>query len=336
MRQRFFEIMTTIPKIYRLGERHTAGILDGTVVVEEKYDGSQFSFNVAPDAYSMTGALMALICRSKSTVIDQENPGMFKLAVESAHRCFKDAVLSEGWTYQCEFLAKPKHNVLTYGRVPKGNLVLFDVIDSSGEYLDVAEKERHAMFLGLEVVARLWHGQPAPTADFSSTLLHLESSLGGCKIEGFVLKNYSKSHGERPGHPMTAKVVSDKFKEKVGFKAHPKGEAGFGPIGEKLTKKLRTEARWLKAVQHLREQGVLKQEAKDIGPLIAELQTDLLAEESDWIKQELFAEFKQGILRGVVQGFAQWYLGKLTSGWTVFKEVEILNKQDTNKTNTNE
>jgi hypothetical protein len=38
--------MNTIPKIYRLGDRHTLGILEGSVVVEEKYDGSQFSFGI--------------------------------------------------------------------------------------------------------------------------------------------------------------------------------------------------------------------------------------------------------------------------------------------------
>jgi hypothetical protein len=41
--------LNSIPKIYRLGERHNIGIFTGPVVVQEKYDGSQFSFRATKD-----------------------------------------------------------------------------------------------------------------------------------------------------------------------------------------------------------------------------------------------------------------------------------------------
>ena len=39
-----------------------------------------------------------------------------------------------------------------------------------------------------------------------------------------------------------------------------------------LAEGLRTEARWRKAVQHLREEGRLERSPKDIGALLVELQ----------------------------------------------------------------
>lgn len=309
--------MNKIPKIYALGTRFNNSIFDGEVVIEEKIDGSQFSFQFVG---------CALTCRSKSTVINPEDPGMFKLAVEKATALAAAGKLQDGWIYQCEFLAKPKHNCLAYDRAPDGNLVLFDVKTYSGYVSNPAAKYSLALTLGIEPVPLLYHGNGLTTFSFPTMRdewLNRDSILGGQKIEGFVIKNYMKQHPESESGvaPMTAKVVSDRFKEKM--KCRPMNpKAGPGEFVQALINSLRTEPRWLKAIQHLKEAGQLQNDNRDIGPLCREIQRDILEEESEWIKEQLFKEFSKEITKGSVQGFAQFYQRLLTEGPTVFEQTE--------------
>ncbi len=94
-----------------------------------------------------------------------------------------------------------------------------------------------------------------------------------------------------------------------------------------LIRRYRTEARWLKAIQHLKEENKLVDGPEDIGPLLLELQGDFLAEETDDIKDRLFDEFVNEITRGVTQGFPQFYKALLAGGATTFQQHQI------NKTN---
>lgn len=303
--------MRSIPKIYALGTRFNADIFDGPIVIEEKIDGSQFSFTYSDGV---------LVCRSKGQVITGD-PGMFREAVETATKLATESFLVPGWVYQCEFLAKPKHNVLKYDRIPAGHLVLFDIFTGT-TFVDAFTKQEIAKQLGLEPVPIL---ADVPQTQFTfpslrDALLERESVLGGTKIEGIVIKNYGKEHPEAPGQPMTAKVVSDKFKEKMARRPmNPK--AGPGEFIQALISSLRTEARWVKAIQHLKEENRLLGDNRDIGPLCKEIQRDILEEESDWIKQQLFDEFSKEIIRGSVQGFAQYYQKLLAEGPTVFQLV---------------
>lgn len=305
--------MNKIPKIYALGTRFNTGILSGPVAVEEKIDGSQFSF-----CYK-GGALM---CRSKGRVISGD-PGMFKDAYETATRLASEGKLIPGAVYQCEYLAKPKHNVLTYARIPAGHLVLFDICFADcpyerglwGPYAPPSLKESVAQTLGLEPVPLLHYGPLSPTQEWLGNFLQTNSVLGGCKVEGIVIKNYGLNHpkSESGTAPMTAKIVSDRFKEKQAHQPRsPK--AGQDEHIEAIILSLRTEARWLKAIQHLNESGTLVKSEKDIGPLVREIQRDTLAEEEDWIKQMLFDAFASAIHRGVVQGFAEYYKTILREG----------------------
>ena len=49
------------------------------------------------------------------------------------------------------------------------------------------------------------------------------------------------------------------------------------------------------------------------------------------IRTQLFEHFQKDILRGVCQGFAQWYQQKLADGWTTFEETRILNQKQNNE-----
>jgi hypothetical protein len=82
------------------------------VLVEEKVDGSQFSFG------RFGGELRV---RSKGRQFDPDAADkLFASAV--AHVAQLD--LRDGYTYRGEVLSKPKHNVLAYGRVPAGNVII--------------------------------------------------------------------------------------------------------------------------------------------------------------------------------------------------------------------
>ena len=70
---------------------------------------------------------------------------------------------------------------------------------------------------------------------------------------------------------------------------------------------LRTEARWHKAVQHLREVGKLEESPRDIGMLIAEVKQDILTEETDFIKDKLYEWAKDRVTRAAVHGLPEWY-----------------------------
>ena len=72
-----------------------------------------------------------------------------------------------------------------------------------------------------------------------------------------------------------------------------------------------------KAVQHLREDGSLLGEPKDIGPLIKEVIRDTMEEETDYIKETLFAWAKKDIARRVTSGLPEWYKQQLLESMDV-------------------
>ena len=73
----------------------------------------------------------------------------------------------------------------------------------------------------------------------------------------------------------------------------------------------RTEARWEKAIQHLKEKGELENQPKDIGKLFKEVQEDIEGEERENVKEFLWQEFKGALLRKSTAGLPQWYKEKL-------------------------
>ena len=165
-------------KIYTLGHKYLEHLLDGIVVVEEKVDGSQFSFKKVGDD---------LTFRSRgANIYSQTTDKLFKGAVEYLVS-IKDKIV-DGWTYRGEVLHAPRHNILTYTRVPKHNIVIFDIDLSEGQnYLSPQGKAIEAMKLDLEVVPAFYTGE-IKDKDGLASLLNEESFLGGCKVEGIVIK----------------------------------------------------------------------------------------------------------------------------------------------------
>ena len=286
------------PQVFQLGHRCVEGIFDGPVVLQEKVDGSQLSFG------TIDGALQV---RSKGQQIVLGGPaGMFDKAIETITAL--EPLLTPGFVYRGEYLSKPHHNALVYTRVPAKYIILYDISGNGDEvYMPYDKVCAEAARLGLEVVPQFFEGVITDRAMFNE-LLERDSVLGGTKIEGVVAKNYNRFGQDKKC--LMAKYVRTDMREMnadAQKRLAPKG----GDIITQLIETYRVPARWQKAVQHLRERGDLQQAPQDIGPLMKEVQADVLKEEEDAIKAVLFKWAWPQIARAISHGLPDWYKEEL-------------------------
>lgn len=291
-------IYSHYPAIHNLGHPLIADLFADPVLIEEKIDGSQFNWWLDDENI--------LHFRSKGTEIYPETADkLFKPAITKVLE-IKDK-LKPGLFYRGETLCKPKHNTLAYARVPKGNIILFDIDDGNGNFFTYPEKAKEATRLGLETVPLIDQVEANQIQDLGAyaqeTLLR-GSILEGTPIEGMVFKNY-KRFG-RDGKPLFGKYVSEKFKE-----SHKKNwkevNPGSNDIILNLTEIYRHDNRWVKAIQHLQEKGELVNDPKDIGKLMKEIQEDVKKEEYENIVQLLWKWAWPKLSRGIIRGFPEFY-----------------------------
>ena len=310
------ESFTSYSTIFSISHKAVQDLLKIPVIIEEKVDGSQISFGKDHNDQ--------LFLRSRGMVMNIDAPEkMFNKAAETIKNIKDDLV--PGWTYRGEYLAKPQHNTLAYSRVPKGNIIGFDIAQGEEDY--VQHESRKLMFndIGLESVPVIYEGN-IDSLDQLQGLLDRESVLGGCKIEGIVIKAASRNLFGPDKKPIIAKLVSAEFKEvhaKEWGAANPKS----GDILMTLGTSYCTEARWMKAIQHLREIGKLEESPRDIGILIKEIIEDVHSDSAEEIRQKLFKWAWPSISRMVTRGFPEWYKEKLTK--ENFKECGFFTKLDT-------
>lgn len=289
------------PKIYNLGHRALESLFNGEVVIEEKLDGSQFSFGV------FDGVLRV---RSSGREFHPDAAdNMFKRAVDSVIE--RQHLLTDGWTYRGEYFQSPKHNTLKYDRVPVGGIAIFDISTGDSSWLGAIDKVDEAERIGLSHVPVLYTGilthGPESLAWFEQ-LIDAESVLGGVKMEGVVIKNYSQFGPDKK--TLMGKHVSSHFKEVHGGewkKNNPSKVDFLQGLGERYC----TEARWQKGIQHLKESGRYTQSPQDIGPLVKEIQSDVILECKDEILAELWKWAKPQIERIASRGVPEWYKQQL-------------------------
>ncbi len=301
-----YESWHTYPRIYALGHRALADLLQDPVLIEEKIDGSQFSFGRFGDEFK---------ARSKGAVLNDPPEKMFAAGFEVA----KALPLTPGWTYRAEYLAKPKHNALAYDRIPRQHLAIFDINDGHESYLSYDAKAAEAERLGLEVAPRLYEGVVVDLDTFRR-LLDTPSFLGGQRVEGVVVKNYARYGLDTK--VLMGKFVSEAFKEVHAGEwkiANPKQ----GDIVELLTERYRTPARWAKAVQHLRECGGLEGSPRDIGLLFKEVPADLEKECRDEMLDAVWTWLWPKVRRGVTAGLAEWYKERLLEAQFTSEDTNV-------------
>lgn len=296
------------PSIYALGHRAIADLLTVPVNVEEKIDGSQFSFGVFPELPN-EGGYGGLRARSKGAQLHIGAPErMFQQAIDVVKTLAPKLI--PGWTYRAEYLAKPKHNALAYDRIPRQHLILFDVnSEREEEYLTYESKAQVAADLGLDVVPLLFTGR----LEDASTLRGLfatTSILGGQKIEGVVIKPSETPLFGADKKLLMGKFVSEAFKE-VRAKSWSENNSTRADVLEKIKARYRAPGRWAKAVQHLTEAGVLEGSPRDIRALMREVPADVLKECENEIKEDLFKWAWPQIARASCAGLPQWYKEEL-------------------------
>lgn len=286
------------PKIYNIGHKALTTLFLDPVTVEEKVDGSQFSFGV----YLNENGEKELRVRSKGAMLYTDAPEhLFKPAVEYV-KSIQDRLVV-GWRYIGETLRSKKHNTLIYDRAPDNYIIIFDICIGEEAYLPYEEKFAAAQDIGLETVPLLHKGMIHNIEEFRE-LLDRKSILGGSSIEGFVIKNYEKFGPD--GKALMGKFVSEKFRE-VHCKAWKESNPSVHDAVARIAAKYQTQARWHKAVQHLREAGQLLEEPKDIGKLIVEIRKDIGQECKEEIKEQLWKAFQDKFMRICTAGMPEWY-----------------------------
>ncbi len=311
--------MLKYPKVYDAMSNimQNCGLLEGKIVVSEKYDGSQFRIEVDREGTIRVGSKkvdeLAIIEGDELTILKEQK--MFLTAIQRVYELRenirktlnkyffnKEPLLTEVYLF-AEYLERQKHNVLVYGRVPKNNLVLFDIILVSNGMVRKVEKDDDGVWykhkvadeIGIEKEWIMYEGEWKE--GMLKEFLNKESSLGKEKVEGIIIKNYNKTYPVDMlstksyfGFHLVGKWVREDFKEKLNkeWNVKKKMESMQGIIEALLT-----EARLNKAIQHLKEEGKIQNEKRDLAHLIPEFIEDIIDEERQWIEKQLWKVFER-------------------------------------------
>lgn len=285
------------PKVWAFGHPNTKALIGRECWVEEKVDGSQISFGVLDEE---------LVIRSRNADVSPYAPhDLFAPAVQTIVKAHEAGLLLPDHVYRGEAFKSAKHNTLEYGRVPFGNIVLFDVTLPDGwTYVDRDFVRQEADNIGCEAVPVLGTVSILRPGDVDA-LLTTPSFLGKVKVEGVVLKPVETVYGD-DSKPVYAKVVSEAFKEL--HRHNPEfTQAKKGDVLQHIASTVSTLPRWRKTVQRLRDDGKLEGDPRDLRYLIQELQNDIVAECEEEIGKILFKHYRKKILGACVKGFAEWY-----------------------------
>ena len=292
------------PKILHIGDKQIESLFDGEVEITEKVDGSQLGFG------KVDGELFV---RSKGKEQDLDNPDMMFIQAVEYIKTIEEKI-PDNMTFYGEYLQKPKHNTLAYDRIPNNHIALFGIYDSvTREHFGMDVIKEWAEKLDVDTVPLIYSGTCSPEFVLGLVKERL-SYLGGQKIEGVVVKAYKPwmFMGSMPQTVMSGKYVTEEFKE-VHVKNWKKENTGKGKL-EVAMAQYKSEARWNKAVQHLRDNGELTGTPKDIGPLIKEVRQDIIAEEKENIKETLWSIYQNDFLATATNGLPQWWKESLIKG----------------------
>lgn len=294
------EVIPAFPKIFQLGDLRCKNIFDHEIEVTEKLDGSQFSFGLINNKLQF---------RSKGSANEFVDLGMFGLIVDYVKSLNEKRLLTPDTTFHGEYLKSPTHNTLSYDQVPKNNFALFGARDMlTGFPLAYERLVEYADRFNCDIVPLLFK-DTMTHADVELKLMPLlfkMSYLGGPNMEGFVVKNYriQSEYGGKEMPLLAGKYVSEAFKEKHSANPEYTGQnMKLMRIGDQL----KTPARWIKAIHKARDEGTLTNSVKDIGPLMKYINEDLIDEEQEWIKEQLWVAFNKEVRKFAHGGFPEYY-----------------------------
>lgn len=289
-------MIKAFPKIFTIDQKYTENLFNGQVEITEKIDGSQIGFGKINNE---------LIVRSKGKIQEIECPDkLFNEGIEYIKSI--QSKLPNNMMIYGEYMKKNKHNTLCYNRIPKNHIILFGCSNEKQEFFHYDVLQDLAYALDVEVVPLIFKGK-IDNPDQIKELLNKESILGKSKIEGVVVKNYNETLllGGQVIPILCGKYVSEEFKEihQKNWKRENTGKGKWQTYKEGF----QTEARWLKALYYLRDQGELSNSPKDIGKLMKRVNEDITEECKENIKNFLWKEFGKEVLKTATKGIPSWY-----------------------------
>jgi hypothetical protein len=283
--------------------------------VQEKLDGSQFTFVLNPDYNPEDPKSPQLLFYNKGGAINPTNK-IFLKAMNMLNVLAKTGRMSSQYVYHGEAICSTNHGVVKYERVPKYYVVLYDLTTLDGKYQHPATMKAEATRLGLEAAPVLYFNFDRSISPYEvcQRLVDeiaagkIKSMLGGTP-EGVVLKHESfVSRGKTVATKL--KLVTPAFRESHAMKQHKEQATPASSI-EEIGKAYSLEARFHKSYQHLRDAGKLKHVMEDVIKIKEELDDDLERECRDEIMMYLWAELAPYVKRACRTGFDDWYKNKL-------------------------
>lgn len=298
--------------------------------IEEKIDGSQLSFSLRPQTeppelrFTNHGKELLAAVYSNNVF----GPASARL---SAHALSGDGGgFHAAFVYHGEAVCKRKHSTLEYQRTPRFFFVCYDIYDSLMEtYLSYPDKLVECRRLGLECVQLLREPNADPTAlayDTAAAFVEridrgeLTSMLGGCRLEGVVIKHnnlvtiktYQGVERSRTTAATRLKLVTKPFKESHASGGTPKmvdvadANAAVADIGRLFA----TEARFTKGLLRMRDadsginDGYPRQ---TLEVLERDLDRDLAKEYEDEVKTYLWHALGGLVKKAAREGLADFW-----------------------------
>jgi len=285
------ESYTSIEQFQRVQRQ----VLAGDIIIQEKVDGSQFSF---------TKQGGKLHFRSKGNQIstsegDNEPGGNFGPTMAALKAL--EYKIPEDYVFRGEALRKPKHNKLSYERVPLNHVAIFD-IEYSGGFLSEPEMQKLCGTIGLEPVPTLFAGKYTDIPQPLEKYITHTSYLGGA-AEGIVVKNYQDFSIP---NLLIGKLVSEVFRETANRTIKV-----IDDVVTTLVTHYKTTARWDKAIQHCGDAGILIGGMKDLQHIVPEVLNDVQRECEGEIRDYLWNHYWPQLRKQLTFGIPSYYETRL-------------------------
>lgn len=189
--------------VERIGRDEVEGLLNGTVYIQPKIDGTNSVLWLGDDGHVHAGS------RKRELSVDEDNAGFYAAEIndENASRLLHD---HPTWYVYGEWLVK--HTIKYYDNNSWRKFYVFDVFDAEkGQYLPYTEYEQIVREYGMNVIPVL-DVLENPTIDDLTKyldknhyLIEDQSKIG----EGIVCKNYTFKN--RFGRTVWGKIIAAEF-----------------------------------------------------------------------------------------------------------------------------
>ena len=274
--------------------------IDDRVIIQEKYDGSQFTI------YKDEEGNLHYMNKNKSI------SGKGNVWLNSyLSLCKKTDFFKIGFFYHGEAMNSRQSHTVRYDREPKRFWVLYEIVRENGQILTPEEMTEHLKNTDIEVANVLYdnngHTKETNYIDIAKDIIQkmedgkIQSSLGGIP-EGVVLKVLNRKTDTDKVRNSRFKFVRQVFSEQNHAKKEKLPTLNDDEIVQGIASVYDTDARKQKAIQHLKECEKKgwneKNLTSNIGRMVEELDADLLKEAEEEIKDMLFIRFWPQISKG--------------------------------------